>query len=65
MSVLVKCHLICTSRNLLCAKGIYIIQLQLQSNGLFLEILEGFTFLLDSELHAVDSGFQVLYSSLC
>ena len=65
MSVLVNCHLICTARNLLCAKGICIIQLQLQSNGLFLKILEWFAFLLDSELHAVDSGFQVLYSSLC
>ena len=63
--VLVNCHLICTDHNLLCAKGIYMIQLQLQSNGLFLKILEGFTFLLDSEPHAVDSGFQVLYSSLC
>ena len=58
MSVLVNCHLICTAHNLLCAKGIYMIQLQLQSNGLFLKILEGFTFLLDSELHEVDSGFQ-------
>ncbi|CAH3155022.1 unnamed protein product [Porites evermanni] len=37
-------------------EGIYIIQLQLQSNGLFLKILEWFTFLLDSELLAVDSG---------
>ena len=46
MSVLVNCHLICTAHNLLCAKGIYMIQLQLQSNGLFLKILKGLVYIL-------------------